>query len=970
MREEERKEMEKRGLVDKQDAKKNLQDAIVFVGSCMDMCPTFERVRRTYENNFKQLEKDPNTGKVTRELAVKAFSRPAAGQPPPLPSDVRPPAVLKSTLYYLIDNVIPELPASHSFLWDRTRSIRQDFTYQNYSGAEAIECNELIARIHIVSLHEMAGSDQEYSQQQELEQFNKALQTLSEFYSERRQRGLPQAPREAEFRAYQLLSHLRDTDIERQVQELPVELFESKEIQLALKLRALIQQNNHTGRGAVYNENSANYFALFFRAIKTEASYLFSCLLESGFNDIRFHALKAMSRAYHQRGKPYYVSRLVDMLGFDTEEQVLDYCKHYDLPVVETEPGNPCVEITAWNDKEAYAKSPLPQAYSNWVNSKAASRDLKTIIYNGDDYGSLPPQVPAVQKKQPLPKPQLPQPQVQPSKPAFPAVTTTEQKTFSFGSTTQPPQKQPELQPSFTFPKPPPQPQKQQQLAPEPAFSFSTAKSTPSPLSSVSPAPPAPAPAAAAPEKPKAAAEPPAPAPAPAPPSPIRFTAGELKSDAQTVLKKIIGPILREEIVPNKWKEIQQKRQERNQLLDHLGRAILGDLVGSLVKDRTIHTTARELDNRRLKRTAIRALKQSAVIAKERADEKQRRREEYEAVSKLLGRSSSLKRSNSNRSSRRSSLLNQKDQVKMVKQTRKEASLAWEPLELESKILPRVTSAFKKMRSFDRTIRMTVFSQDWDSVSGQWVRSKLGLVWNGQTYENQLKDLKNGTIVDISALENTAEKYSVLTGLLFECGISTDENFDKAALHEVLTFIKGKSRYKVTVVLTYWGNKTEVEFLQQLDIDQESFPDISLRFCSMSQSSSSLQLDRCMQLLADSFIGELSQAGIQEREEIAKEQQLAAQRRLARKEEQERLQKFQQEEERYQKMQSKNSLHLFDTSPPRPSHVPKEIVAGKTPSENSDTPLKRKHDDLSLIPRGIAELKSLVSEVTKRSRNQ
>lgn len=954
MREEERKEMEKRGLVDRQDTKKNLQDAIVFIGSCTDMCPTFERVRRTYENNFKHLEKDPNTGKVTRELAVKAFSRPAAGQPPPLPSDVRPPAMLQSTLYYLIDKVVPELPASHSFLWDRTRSIRQDFTYQNYSGDEAIECNELIARIHIVSLHEMAGSDQEYSQQQELEQFNKALQTLSEFYSERRQRGLPQAPREAEFRAYQLLSHLKDADIERQVQELPVELFDSKEIQLALKLRSLIQQNNHSGRGAVYNENSANYFALFFMAIKTEAFYLFSCLLESGFNDIRFHALKAMSRAYHQRGKPYYASRLVDMLGFDSEQEVLDYCKHYDLPVVETEPGHPCIEVTAWNDKEAYSKSPLPQAYSHWVNSKTAGRDLKTIIYNGDDYENLPPQIPPVQRK----SLSTPQTTAQPPKPVFSTTTANEERpAFSFGSTkAQPPQKQQELKPSFIFPKPPPQqPQSQPAVQqPKPAFSFDS-KPTPSPLSSVSPAPPTA-------EKPKP--EP----PAPAPPSPIRFTGDELKGDAQAVLKKVIGPILREEVVPTKWKEIQQGRQERKKLLDHLGNVVMGELVGSLVKDRTIHTTAREFNKRRLKRSAIRALKQSAEVAKQRADEKQRRRDEYEAVSKLLGRSSSLKRSNSNSSSRRLSLLNQKDQVKMIKQTRKEASLAWEPLELESKILPRITSTFKQSRSFDRTVRMAVFSQDWESVSGQWIRNKLGLVWNGQTYEHQLKDLKNGTVVDISALENTAEKYIVLTGLLFECGITTDENFDKAALHEVLTFVKDKSRYKVTVVLNYWGDKSEADFLQYLGIDQLSFPDISLLFCSMSQHNSSFQLDRCMQLLADSFTGELSKAGIQEREDIAKEQQLASQRRLAKKEEQERLQRAQQEEERYQKMQSKNSLHLFDT--PQPSHVPKEIVAGKSPTENPDTPLKRKHDDVSFIPRGIAELRNLVSEVSKRSRNQ
>lgn len=132
------------------------------------MCPVFERVRRQLENNVNILERDPSTNKITKEKAVKAFSRPAAGQPPPLPSEVRPPHVLKSTLDYLIDNVVGKLPESHSFLWDRTRSIRQDFTYQNSFGPEAVDCNERIVRIHLLSLHIMAGSDVEFSQQQEL----------------------------------------------------------------------------------------------------------------------------------------------------------------------------------------------------------------------------------------------------------------------------------------------------------------------------------------------------------------------------------------------------------------------------------------------------------------------------------------------------------------------------------------------------------------------------------------------------------------------------------------------------------------------------------------------------------------------------------------------------------------------------------------------------------------------------------
>jgi hypothetical protein len=57
MREIERREMESRGLVDQQDTRKDLKDAIIFIGSCQDKCPTFERVRRAYEKDTKPFEK-------------------------------------------------------------------------------------------------------------------------------------------------------------------------------------------------------------------------------------------------------------------------------------------------------------------------------------------------------------------------------------------------------------------------------------------------------------------------------------------------------------------------------------------------------------------------------------------------------------------------------------------------------------------------------------------------------------------------------------------------------------------------------------------------------------------------------------------------------------------------------------------------------------------------------------------------
>lgn len=333
MREVERTKMEELGLVDAENTRKDLNDAIFFQGTCLDMCPTFERVRRALENNVKALEKDFASQKISRARAVKAFSRPAAGQPPPMPSDVRPPHVLHSTLDYLVGTILPQLPDSHSFLWDRTRSIRQDFVYQNYYGPEAIDCNERIVRIHLLCMHVMAKGDVEYSQQQELEQFNKALQTLTEIYQDVRNHG-GSCPNEAEFRAYHLISHFRDPELEREIQKLPDTIFKDSRVQLALRFRLLMSQNINE-RGHTNKIGSANMFVKFFElAFHQSTPILMACLLETHFNEIRFYALKSLSRSYHTGGKALLGSSLSQMLGFDDPENLVDFVTYYEVDVL------------------------------------------------------------------------------------------------------------------------------------------------------------------------------------------------------------------------------------------------------------------------------------------------------------------------------------------------------------------------------------------------------------------------------------------------------------------------------------------------------------------------------------------------------------------------------------------------------------------------------------------------------------
>lgn len=390
MRETERLKMESFGLVDAENISKDLNDAISFLGSCVDMCPIFERVRRALENNVKALEKDPSTSKISRARAVKAFSRPAAGQPPPLPSEVRPPHILKQTLDYLVDNIVPQLPEAHSFIWDRTRSIRQDFTYQNFFGPEAIDCNERIVRIHLVSLHIMAGSDVEYSQQQELEQFNKALQTLVEIYQDIRNHG-GRAPNEAEFRAYHLLSHIRDPELEREIQELPDDIFESELVQLALRFRAIISQNNIVERGHSNTVGSLNLFLEFFKLVYSdETPFLVACLLETHFNEIRFYALKSMSRCFHTRGKAISAESLKAILGFDSIEKLVKFVKYYEIDIDRDETGELLVDLFNKDKLESkykltslHDKPKQSPPYSKQIDIKFYGRDLNTFINSG-----------------------------------------------------------------------------------------------------------------------------------------------------------------------------------------------------------------------------------------------------------------------------------------------------------------------------------------------------------------------------------------------------------------------------------------------------------------------------------------------------------------------------------------------------------------------------------------------------------
>ncbi|KAJ7637048.1 SAC3 domain-containing protein [Roridomyces roridus] len=186
---------------------KRLEDAISIVGTCMDMCPRYERYRRERENNLFEWETIPGTKRVNHARAVKMYER-AAGDKT-IPSDLRPPLVLKKTLDYLFHDLLPRggFSPTFNFIRDRSRSVRNDFTMQHNTDALAMECHERCARFHILALY-LERDREGFSVAMEEQQLMNTLQSLKEYYNDHR--ATYQSPAELEMRIYHRLIHVRD----------------------------------------------------------------------------------------------------------------------------------------------------------------------------------------------------------------------------------------------------------------------------------------------------------------------------------------------------------------------------------------------------------------------------------------------------------------------------------------------------------------------------------------------------------------------------------------------------------------------------------------------------------------------------------------------------------------------------------------------------------------------------------------
>lgn len=311
--------------------KVDINDAVQFVGTCQTMCPERELEERMLQRDISIFETvDGKGGEPDRSRIVKKYRRSAAISEEPAPEEVRPSPVLLRTMEYLkgiCDSKNATFADIHNFVRDRTRSLRQDFTYQGVRDDVCIKIHEESVRFHILSEHRLSGADPAvFSSKQNREQLDKCLISLREMYDLRRERNLPTSAHEPEMQSYYILMQMSEL-------RTCVQLFagfaedvrNSAPVQFALQV---LKANS---------DSFTNYVGYF--ACVRAAPYLMACLMHSRFHKIRCVALDIINVTH---GSPTSrditaISTLTYQLGFESEEETIKFCSAAGFDIVDAE---------------------------------------------------------------------------------------------------------------------------------------------------------------------------------------------------------------------------------------------------------------------------------------------------------------------------------------------------------------------------------------------------------------------------------------------------------------------------------------------------------------------------------------------------------------------------------------------------------------------------------------------------------
>ncbi|KAK7751269.1 actin cytoskeleton and mitosis protein [Diatrype stigma] len=401
-REKAMKSLIRAGLFDDPDTKRRLEDAINFKGICEDMCPDWDKVTRIVQHDVRKEEKEEINGELVASLPlmVTRYSRSSAGQDLPLPMDVRSPAALRRTLDYLITELIPSddlLPVRHHFLWDRTRAIRREFTFQGSAmnreeKQDYLYCLETITRFHVTALHLLSQPDfahESFSEQQEIEQLSKTLISLMEAYEDCAKEGIV-CENQAEFRGYYIIFNAGDPSLMEKIQSWGPEFLQLEGIKTAICLVQSLQ-NTWTETGPLMpraeTEMALSMAAMFFSIVASpQISYTMACFAEVHFGSARHAILQTILNGYQRPKngtKDITPTFLKERLHFDAEEEAIEFAELHQFKFRKGGANQQMMLLPTKSQRKTVPKPRVPHAYSySIVEHKRGSRSLPDVIHH------------------------------------------------------------------------------------------------------------------------------------------------------------------------------------------------------------------------------------------------------------------------------------------------------------------------------------------------------------------------------------------------------------------------------------------------------------------------------------------------------------------------------------------------------------------------------------------------------------
>lgn len=308
------------------------------VGTCPHMCPVGEMAQRERLRDLAVFERlHGNPAKTSPELAVKKFCRTISTRDVQL-SDIRPFSVLGSTLDYLMSlmNSTPEpFETVHDFIFDRTRSIRQDLSMQNIVDKRVIHMYEKMVNFHVTSHHKLrlrsSGPDSfniSSLHHLNMEQLAKVLTSLYNLYDLNRDHSSTHK-NEPEYRSLYVLLCLNSESLpegERLslwFRRVPTPVIKSKEMSFARRILRYFRTGN---------------YSRFFSTIAAEASYLQYCALEPYIDKVRALAVLCINNGGYKL-HPYPIAHLSNLLMME-ESEVESFCNACGLETSLDEQGN------------------------------------------------------------------------------------------------------------------------------------------------------------------------------------------------------------------------------------------------------------------------------------------------------------------------------------------------------------------------------------------------------------------------------------------------------------------------------------------------------------------------------------------------------------------------------------------------------------------------------------------------------